>query len=144
MSLYLCPSIYLDYVQDASQKVGRYWEGKFNPIEDVYRFPEPAMNSLIPAGKGKNILGIEACQWTEYIPDRKRLDYMTLPRLAAVAEVAWTPAARKNLDEFLARTHFFLRELDRRKIPYYNPFKPAAKPEPPGSVKQNYKMPPSQ
>jgi len=142
----LCPFIpcYLDYVQDPSQKVGRRWEGKFNPIEDVYQFPESGVNSLIPSGKEKNILGIEACQWTEYIPDRKRLDYMTLPRLAAMAEVGWTPAARKNKDEFMTRMHSFLRELDRRGLTYYNPFDPATTPEPAGSVKQNYKLPPSQ
>jgi hexosaminidase len=142
----LCPRLpcYLDHIQDGSQKFGRRFEGKFITLDDAYRFPEPLMDSLIPAGREKNILGIEACQWTEFIPDRARLDYMTLPRLAAIAEDAWTPAARKNLEDFRSRTTNFLRELDRRKIPYYNPFNPAATPEPPGCVKQNYKTPPSQ
>jgi len=142
----LCPRLpcYLDHIQDGSQKTGRRFQGAFNPLEDVYRFPEPVMDTLIPAGAEGNILGIEACQWTEFISDRQRLDYMTLPRLAAVAEDAWTPAARKNLDDFRARTQVFLHELDRRKIPYYNPFTSSATPEPPGTVKQNYKMAPSQ
>lgn len=142
----LCPRLptYLDYVQDASHKIGRRWKTKFNGMDEVYHFPEPVMNEFIPADKEKNILGIEACVWTEFIPSRARLDFMTFPRLAAIAEDAWTPAARKNQDEFMERTHGFLRELDRRKIPYFNLFSPTNMPEPYGSEKQYYLSPPSQ
>lgn len=142
----LCPRLpcYLNYVQDSSHKIGRRWKAKFNGIEEVYQFPEPVMNEFIPADKEHNVLGIEACLWTEFIPSRARLDFMTFPRLAAVAEDAWTPASRKNQDEFMERTHGFLRELDRRKIPYFNLFAPAATPEPYGSEKQYYLSPPSQ
>ncbi len=142
----LCPRLptYLNYVQDASHKIGRRWKTKFNGMDEVYNFPEPVMNDFISADKERNILGIEACLWTEFIPSRARLDFMTFPRLAAVAEDAWTPAVRKNQNEFMARLPAFLRELDRRKIPYYDIFSPTNTPEPYGSEKQYYLSPPSQ
>ena len=36
-----------------------------------------------------NCLGIEAALWTEYVPDMKKADLMTFPRLGAVCETAW-------------------------------------------------------
>lgn len=37
--------LYGDFVQDASHKVGRYWDG-FNPLQDIYAFPEPISHLL--------------------------------------------------------------------------------------------------
>ncbi len=134
----LCPRLpcYFDFVQDGAHKSGRRWQGKFVPLADVYAFPDSAIGGLIPAGKETNVLGIEACLWTEQIQNRKRLNFMTYPRLAALAEAAWTPASVKNEARFLERLHGFFRELDRRHIPYFDYFHPARTPEPPGPVKK--------
>jgi hexosaminidase len=134
----LCPRLpcYFDFVQAAGHNQGRLWKGKFNTLADVYHFPEPVTDGLIPAGKESNVLGVEACLWTEQIQDRERLDYMTYPRLAALAEAAWTPASAKDEAGFMERVHVFLHELDRRHIPYFNPFAPTTTPEPPGPQKK--------
>jgi hexosaminidase len=134
----LCPRLpcYFDFVQDASHQYGRRWQGNIVTLASVYAFPDSVVSGLIPAGKSAGVLGLEACLWTERIQNRERLDFMTYPRLAALAEAAWTPAAVKNETEFLVRLHSFLRELDRRQIPYCDPFAPAQTPEPPGPVKK--------
>ena len=69
---------------------------------------------------------------------------MIFPRLAAIAEDAWTPAARKNEADFMNRLPAFLSELERRQMPHYDPFNPLPAPEPPGCTNQDYKLPPTE
>lgn len=134
----LCPRLpcYFDFVQDKSHQHGRRWNGRFNTLSNVYQFPEPVTDGLVPAGKENNVLGVQACVWTERISNRERLGFMTFPRLAALAEAGWTPAAAKDEKGFERRLRVFLRELDRRGIPYFNPFDPARTPEPPAPEKK--------
>lgn len=134
----LCPRLpcYFDFVQDASHQQGRRWNGAFNSLDDVYQVPEAVTAGLIPAGKETNVLGVEACAWTERIQNRERLAFMIYPRLAALAESAWTPAGAKDKSGFIGRVPVFLRELDRRHIPYFDPFKPARTAEPAGPLKK--------
>ena len=51
----------------------------------------------------KYILGAQGNLWTEYIPTPEKAEYMAFPRGAAIAETTWTPADRKNLQDFLSR-----------------------------------------
>jgi hexosaminidase len=46
---------------------------------------------------------------------------MLFPRLLALAEVAWTPAANKNYDDFLRRAGQQLPRLDAKNILYRVP-----------------------
>ncbi len=48
-------------------------------------------------------LGVQANFWTEWVEDAATLQYLMLPRLAAVAEAAWTPQSLRNYDNFLKR-----------------------------------------
>ena len=50
-----------------------------------------------------HIIGVQANLWTEYIPTYSQLEYMELPRLAALSEVQWTLPEKKNYDNFLQR-----------------------------------------
>ena len=50
-----------------------------------------------------HIIGIEAGIWTEFIVDQKRLEYIIYPRLAAVAEKAWTHEHNVDWSSFQAR-----------------------------------------
>ncbi len=59
------------------------------------------------------ILGVEFPLWTEWVPNRARLDYQVYPRLTALAETGWTPKDRKNLPDFRRRLGRFLARLDR-------------------------------
>ena len=51
-------------------------------------------------GLGENLFGIEAPLWTEYVPNLKRADYCTFPRLGAIAETAWSKAEDKSYERF--------------------------------------------
>jgi hexosaminidase len=47
---------------------------------------------------------------------------MAFPRLSALAEVVWTPAERKDYEEFLSRLAEHLRRLDALDVNYRVPF----------------------
>jgi len=53
--------------------------------------------------KPSAILGVEADLWTETIASRSDIDYMLFPRLPAVAELGWSPAATHNWTAFRQR-----------------------------------------
>jgi hexosaminidase len=119
-SVVLCPRrpCYFDFVQHASHTAGRRWGG-FNPLEDVYAFP--AGLSLSAADEAK-VLGLQACLWTETTVTQERRDFLTWPRLVALAEAAWTPQPRKDFASFQARLPAHLRQLRARGIGFYDPF----------------------
>lgn len=126
--------LYADFVQFHSHKVGRFWNG-YNPIEDIYSFPEPV--EYLTKGYEDQIMGIQFSLWTERVADNKRLDFMTFPRLAAVAEAAWTPAKAKEYSSFMKRLPVFLQYLDSLGIYYFNPFDPTLHPEPGAPEKED-------
>jgi hexosaminidase len=49
--------------------------------------------------------------WGEYIPTPEHAEYMAFPRACALAEVVWTPQARRNYDQFLPRLKTHLERL---------------------------------
>lgn len=59
----------------------------------------------------KNILGIEGCLWTEFVPDMLTADKMTYPRLAAISENAWTADDKKDYADFHKRLGAYYRLL---------------------------------
>jgi hexosaminidase len=124
---------YFDFVQDPTHNFGRRWDGRFNSLESVYGFPAPLSSRASIAGAPERIVGLEACLWSETIADRDRLWYLALPRLAAFAEAAWSPALVKDYTGFMLRLRrSFLNEAERRGLSFYNPFDPTHTPEPPG------------
>ena len=42
-------------------------------------------------------MGVQACIWSEPMTDRAVFDRLVFPRLSAIAETGWTPAARARL-----------------------------------------------
>ncbi len=75
--------------------------GGYLPLGKVYSF-EPTPPELTAAER-PYILGAQANLWTEYIPTEQYAEYMVLPRMAALAEVLWTPARLKNWESFKVR-----------------------------------------
>lgn len=92
---------YFDYYQTNNTENEPLAIGGYLPLEQVYGF-EPAPNILTPEQK-KHIIGAQANLWTEYIPTAEHVEYMTLPRLAAMCEVQWTQPEKKNYKNFLER-----------------------------------------
>ncbi len=86
------------------------------PLSKAYHF-EPVFPELDEQAS-RNILGIEALMWTEFVPNQARLDYQTYPRLTAFAETGWTPKEKKDFRDFQQRLAFFLRRLDEFGVGY--------------------------
>ncbi len=92
--------LYFNYRQStaADEAPGRF---ALNTLKNVYDFnPEPA--SLTPE-QCRHILGVQANLWTEYVITDDRVDWMLYPRMAALAEIAWSAPANRDWNSFLAR-----------------------------------------
>lgn len=50
-----------------------------------------------------HIKGVQANVWTEYIPYTNQVEYMVLPRMAALSEVQWLQPSEKNFEAFKKR-----------------------------------------
>lgn len=58
-----------------------------------------------------NLLGLEAPLWTEYVPNMKKADYCTFPRLGAIAEIAWTTPQNRSWEHFEQKLDDYYRLL---------------------------------
>ncbi|MGH7128440.1 MAG: beta-N-acetylhexosaminidase, partial [Planctomycetaceae bacterium] len=94
------PTVYFDHLQStlATEPPGR---GGVVSLEDVYRF-DPVPPSL-DAKQQEHVLGVQANVWSEHIRTPDRVTYMTFPRAAALAEVAWTAAEQIDWHDFVRR-----------------------------------------
>ena len=88
----------------------------FTPLNLAYQF-EPIPKKL-EKRYHKHVLGLEACMWGEFIPNSKRLEWQTFPRLIAFAEIGWTPEHKKDYNSFLFRLNQFTKRLDTFQINY--------------------------
>ena len=102
--------LYFDYYQTKDTWNEPLGIGGFVPVEKVYEF-EPVAKDLTPE-QAKHILGVQANLWGEYIAYPSHIQYMVLPRMAALAEVQWMQPENKNFDEFKERVTR-LREIYR-------------------------------
>lgn len=93
--------LYFDHYQTTDTENEPLAIGGFSSVRKVYETsPVP---SALNAEEAKHIIGIQANLWTEYIPDFKQVQYMVLPRWAALSENQWGDQAQKNYDDFLKR-----------------------------------------
>jgi hexosaminidase len=106
---------YLDMKYDASTELGLEWAGHIE-LRDAYDWEPTALVDGLPA---EAVVGVEAAIWTETLRDLHALTTMLLPRLAAVAEVAWTGAADRSFDDFRERVASHARLWDRLGLGWY-------------------------
>ena len=93
--------LYFDYYQSKDTETEPMAIGGYLPMERVYSY-EPMPKALSPEEQ-KYIVGVQANLWTEYIPDFKQVQYMVLPRMAALSESQWCAPEKKNYEAFLQR-----------------------------------------
>lgn len=91
---------YFDYYQAKDTDNEPFGIGGYVPIEKVYSY-DPFIE-ITEEDARAHVLGIQANVWTEYIATDDHLEYMILPRLAALSEVQWTLPENKDWDRFLA------------------------------------------
>ena len=91
---------YFDYYQAKDTENEPFGIGGYIPIEKVYSY-DPFIEITEPEAR-EHILGVQANVWTEYIASDSHLEYMVLPRQAALSEVQWCQPENKDWDRFLA------------------------------------------
>lgn len=104
--------VYLDYYQSDSADEP-YTFGWLTPLKKVYSF-DPIPKDLAK-DKQQHILGAQVNVWVEYIKTGADVEYMLLPRMAALAETLWSYPTEKNYKEFVSRMYkqsFLLDYLD--------------------------------
>ena len=123
----LCPRIpfYFDFVQDESHQTGRRWAGDFSDLEKAYRFN---ISNLVDEKNKNQVLGFQANLWTEEIASEQRLDFMTYPRISALAEAAW--GNNGDYDAYLNRLKLQFPLYEESNIYYFNPFDLSEQAEP--------------
>ncbi|WP_431280469.1 family 20 glycosylhydrolase [Leifsonia poae] len=91
---------YLDIVYEDGDRLGQDWADGPTSIQAAYVW-DPAR--IVPGLGDAHILGVEAPVWTETLATIDDVEEMVFPRLAAVAEVGWSPAPADTEDVSVAR-----------------------------------------
>ena len=108
--------LYFDYYQSYDTKNEPLAIGGRLPLERVYSY-DP-MPKVLSAEEQKYIIGIQANLWTEYISTFNYAEYMLLPRLAALSEVQWSSADKRNYECFLSRLPRMVQLYDLKQYNY--------------------------
>ncbi len=107
---------YLDMKYDEASPLGLVWANGPTTIEDAYGW-DPA--EIIPGIGDESILGVEAPLWSETIVTLDDVERMAFPRIAALAEIAWSPRRERDFTEFAQRLSAFGSHLDALGIAFH-------------------------
>ena len=125
----MCPHYptYFEFIQSPELHSGRdFGKGRVGSTAAVYAYPDN-LRAAVP--NLDQAAGLQAAAWTEQIHSPERLWFMTFPRLTALAESAWTPAAQKDYADFSRRLPAHFAYLKLRGFNFYNPLDPLSTPE---------------
>ena len=93
-------NLYFDFYQSLSIDEPFAIHGHAS-LKGVYNYDPLTYSSAIQ--------GVQANVWTEYINTMDKLEYVLLPRMAALAEIAWTPKEQQCWTEFKQRIPALLK-----------------------------------
>ena len=93
--------------------------GRVTTLQDIYEF-NPVPDEL-KKDAVKHIIGVQACLWSEHIPNLKLLEYKAYPRAIALAEVGWTPQHDRDWNDFYKRFTGHLPQLSFYEVEYGQP-----------------------
>lgn len=107
---------YFDYHQGPGEP-GAPWEGNDGGPISISRILgwEPIPDTFTPE-QASHVLGVEAAVWTEFIKTERYFEFMTYPRLLALAEVAWRPKGPRDEKEFNDRLEPHIEALRAKGI----------------------------
>jgi hexosaminidase len=78
---------------DAPPGLGQTWACPVGcDVEAAYNWNP---GSFVTGVTDRNVIGVEGAVWTETLVNLSTVDYMAFPRLLALAEVGWSPSARR-------------------------------------------------
>lgn len=107
---------YFDYYQARDVENEPFGIGGYVPVEKVYSY-EPLPDSL-SADLQAHILGVQANMWTEYVLTPEHLEYMLLPRMAALSEVQWCDRGSREWERFAGAIPRIVECYDRMGYNY--------------------------
>ncbi|MFC1416667.1 beta-N-acetylhexosaminidase [Streptacidiphilus cavernicola] len=90
---------YLDMRYTSATRIGADWAGRID-VSKAYDWNPGAYLPGLPASA---VLGVEAPLWTETVRSSADLDYLAFPRVAAIAELGWSPASSHSWPRFRVR-----------------------------------------
>ncbi|SBV35640.1 putative Beta-N-acetylhexosaminidase [uncultured Stenotrophomonas sp.] len=106
-----CSYFYIDHGNYAGQPETYDWCRKEGvPLARLYGFDPAPFRTAV---------GIEAALWTELVHTDAAADNRLWPRLAATAELAWSPAAQRGYAGFVQRMGALRPYLDAMGIDYH-------------------------
>jgi hexosaminidase len=108
---------YFDYYQGLEGEPTAI--GGYLPIDTVYAY-DPVPPAL-SAAEAKHVLGAQGNVWTEWIPNFRQVEYMALPRLCAISEVAWSDKSRRDFRDFQRRLEEHYNRLALRDVNFRLP-----------------------
>jgi hexosaminidase len=106
---------YLDMKYNPDTPLGQDWAGLIE-VSDAYGWDPGSYLAGVPE---RAVLGVEAPLWTETIRTSADIEFMAFPRLPAIAELGWSPAAAHGQADFLRRLAAQGPRWDRQGINYY-------------------------
>lgn len=113
----MCPTshCYFDYYQ-ANPDFEPEAIGGFTSLKKVYGF-EPIPEGL-DSQKARYILGAQGNVWTEYIATSEHAEYMSVPRMCALAEVVWSQRKSRDWHNFQKRLQDQFKRFDVMGVNY--------------------------
>ncbi|USX48908.1 family 20 glycosylhydrolase [Lentzea sp. HUAS12] len=90
---------YLDMKYNSSTPLGLSWAGLIE-VQTAYDWNPGTHVSGVPESA---VRGVEAPLWSETIVTGQDIEFMAFPRLAAIAELGWSPWSTHNWDQFKVR-----------------------------------------
>ncbi len=106
---------YLDMKYDDDSPLGLVWANGPTTVRQSFEW-EPA--DVIPGLAEHDILGLEAPLWTETNTTSADLESMAFPRIASIAELAWSPKGVGDWEHFRTRLAGFGRRMDDAGIAF--------------------------
>jgi hexosaminidase len=111
--------LYFDYSHSKSPDEPLGIGGRSSTTQIYGYDPVPAS---LTTEQQKYIIGVQANVWTEYMKTPANVEYMILPKLFSLAEVAWSQKDRKNFKNFYEeRVPAHLSRLDKTDTNYWVP-----------------------
>jgi len=94
-------ALYFDYYQSKNFEMEPLSFGALIPLQKVYDY-DPAPDALSVSVRN-HIIGAQANLWSTWMRDFEVVQYMALPRMAALAENAWSRPGRCTFEGFMNR-----------------------------------------
>jgi hexosaminidase len=106
---------YLDMKYDRNTPLGLSWAG-YIEVRTAYDW-DPG--SHVTGVTEASVLGVEAPLWSETLRDLDDIEFMAFPRLAAIAELGWSPASTHDWESFRTRLGAYGPRWTARGVDFY-------------------------